>query len=142
MGPCPGASQILAVAAVALGLGHRNWNWRLGWGQPTPCSSRLEFLLIGALKQCFTAHLVLAASFCVLEGAQYSLGCILGWTSAYSMWTAPCRQALASRVSKSEVGIGEAEGGVLGSRSRLVFRASSTYSVTTVLTMGALRVMD
>lgn len=34
---------------------------------------------IGTLKQRFTTQLVLATSFCILESAQFSVRCILGW---------------------------------------------------------------
>lgn len=58
------------------------------------------------------------------------------------MWTTPSGEVLGPRVSKREVGIGQAGGGALSSGNYLVFGASSRYSVTNVLSMGAPGVKD
>lgn len=97
---------------------------------------------IGTLKQRFTTHLVLAASLCILESAQSSSGVFWAGASDYSMWTTLSGEVLGPRVSKREVGIPEAGAGALGSGSYLVFGASSRYSVTNVLSMGALGVKN
>lgn len=52
------------------------------------------------------------------------------------MWTTASGEVLGPRVSKREVGIGEAGGGALGGGSYLVWGGSSGYSVTDVLSMG------